>query len=246
MDNELSAVNINSSPASPGAIEHFRLALAAGRHWYIALLEAMGLWTSAGEEHEGRRYNYLIEGEAFDWLVLAERLCREVDGLLPEAEKLTLLFGGEPPVELEPGQFENLIGASKYRQYLNFFYGVIVEEALVMAVQEEVRKERHCLGFCKDPENFNEAYRRVYGSTRAILMKHFRKEKSYPQVADTSLTELKEFTYWCFHYRIRHSEKARVASDTRKALDYLKRCGIRHPASAYVQRTGPVRRSRHF
>jgi len=32
---------------------------------------------------------------------------------------------------------------------------------------------------------------------------------------------MKEFTYWLFKYRLKHCDKARVASDTKKALDWL-------------------------
>lgn len=219
MDSEVQA---NIALADQEVIEHLRCAIAGGKHWYIALLEAIGLWNSASEVQEGRRYNYLIAGEAFDWLVLAERLCEAVDGLLPENEKVALLFHGKPPLELAPVEFERLIGRSKYRHYLNYFYGVSVEEALVLAVQEEVRKERHSLGFRKDPEQFDEAYRRVYESTRAALLREFRSEKGYPDSELTSLSEMKEFAYWRFRYRLNHCDKARVASDTKKALDYLK------------------------
>ena len=38
-----------------------------------------------------------------------------------------------------------------------------------------------------------------------------------------SLTEKKEFTYWLFKRRIQQIEKARVASDTRKGLEWLSR-----------------------
>ena len=31
------------------AINHLKQAIAGGRHWYLALLGAMGLWTSAEE-----------------------------------------------------------------------------------------------------------------------------------------------------------------------------------------------------
>ena len=34
---------------------------------------------------------------------------------------------------------------------------------------------------------------------------------------------MKEFTYWLFKYRLKRCEKARIASDTKKALDYLKK-----------------------
>ena len=37
----------------------------------------------------------------------------------------------------------------------------------------------------------------------------------------TTLTELKEFTYWLFKRRLRVSDKAKLASDTRKGISAL-------------------------
>ena len=54
------------------ALRHLEQAIASGKHWYIALIEAIGLWASTEEDHNGRHYLYLIEGEAFDWPLLAE------------------------------------------------------------------------------------------------------------------------------------------------------------------------------
>ena len=75
-------VNQNLPPVSnaEAAIRHFQEGLASGKHWYIALLEAIGLWTDETEQVHGHHYRYLIEGEAFDWLLLAERLCETVNG----------------------------------------------------------------------------------------------------------------------------------------------------------------------
>jgi hypothetical protein len=204
------------------ALTHLEQAITGGKHWYLALLEAMGLWGSAEEDHNERVYRYLIAGEAFDWLLLAERLCQAVDDLLPVEEKEALLFNGQPPLELSPEQATELIGTSKYHQYLNYFYGVIVEKALLMAVQEEVTKERHVLASSQEPEALDEAYRRIYGATRAGLLKRFRRESSHPQLRSITLTELKEFTYWLFKLRLKQCDKARVASDTKKALQQLR------------------------
>jgi len=204
------------------AVRHLEQEIAGGRHWYVALLEAMGMWNSAAENHHGRMYQYLIAGEAFDWLLLAERLCEAVDGLLPVAEKEALLFHARPPLKLGPKEVKALIGQSKYRQYLNYFYGVTVEQALIMAAEEEVHKERRVSGFNKDVDVSNEAYRRIYGKTRLVLLKCFRKEAGYPQLRSTTLAEMKGFSYWLFKYRVAQCEPAKVASDTRKALEYLK------------------------
>jgi hypothetical protein len=116
------------------AIRHLEQAITSGKHWYIALLEAIGLWKAAEETHNRRTYRYLIAGEAFDWLLLAERLCEAVDSLLPADEKTALLFYGKPPLDLTTEEFKKLIGSSKYHQYLNYFYGITTEEALIGAV----------------------------------------------------------------------------------------------------------------
>ncbi|MFC1977750.1 hypothetical protein ACFLWS_05750 [Chloroflexota bacterium] len=208
------------------AIKHLEQAIASGQHWYIALLEAIGLWETVEETHDGRTYLYLIDGEAFDWLLLAERLCQAVDGLLPDDEKTTLLFHGEPPLNLPTEKFKELIGSAKYHQYLNYFYGITVEEALIQAVQEEILKERWISGYYKEQDVTNEAHRRIYGATKAILLRHFRRDKGYPQLKSISLTELKEFTYWLFKYRLKKCDKTRVASDTKKALQQLNINGL--------------------
>ena len=213
----------SSSTSDAEAIRHLEQAIAGGKHWYIALLESMGLWASAEEDHNDRTYRYLIDGEAFDWLLLAERLCETVDRLLPEDEKNALLFYGRPPLSLSAREVKKLIGSSKYRQYLNYFYGITVEGALLLAVQEEIDKERQVSGYRNKHESADEAYRRIYDATRAALLKSFRQEKGYPQIKSITLTELKEFTYWLFKYRLKQCEKAKIASDTKKALEYLKR-----------------------
>ncbi len=206
-------------------IKYLEQAIIGGKHWYIALLEAIGLWKATEETHNGRTYRYLIAGEAFDWLLLAERLCQAVDSLLPDDEQTTLLFYGKPPLDLTTEKFKELIGSSKYHQYLNYFYGITTEEALIWAVQEEVRKEKQILVLNKEHDHDNEAYQRIYGATKAVLLKRFRHEKGYPQRKSISLTGLKEFTYWLFKYRLNHCDKARVASDTKKALTQLKNNG---------------------
>jgi len=212
-----------ASPADAEAISHFKNSLAEGKHWYIALLGAMGLWASASEHRDGRTCNYLIDNEAFDWLLLAERLCETVDSLLPEDEKNALLFYGIPPLRMESREVKTLIGSKKYSQYLNYFYGVTVEEGLQLAVQEEIDKERRLRAFRTRQDSTGETFQRIYSVTRDSLLKDFRQEKGFPHLKSTGISELKEFTYWLFKRRLKYCEKARIASDTNKALWFLKR-----------------------
>jgi hypothetical protein len=233
VDNQLTTTETTPT-ADNRAISHLKQEIASGKNWYIALLEAIALWTSAEETYKGRRYRYLIDGEAFDWLLLAERLCREVESLLPEEEMDALLFHGQPPVEMNADKFKKLIGGGKYHQYLNYFYGVTVEEALLQAVEDEIRKERRISGYNNEPNLLNEAYRRIYGATKAVLLKRFRRQKRYPQLKSTSLPELNEFSYWLFKYRLQQCDRARVASDTKKALARLKQNGFSQPIDISV------------
>jgi hypothetical protein len=208
------------------AVRHFTKTIAAGKHWYIALLEAVGMWDSPQEVFQGTHYRYLIDGEAFDWQLLAERLCESANGLLPEDEKEALLLHNRPPLEITKEQFRAYIGDARYKQHLNFHYGVTIERALVLAVKDEIRKERHVSGYLKDRDTTDEAFRRIYGQTETFLLERFRKERHYRRLKSMGLAELKEFTYWLFKYRLKHTDKERVASDTRKALDWVNRHGL--------------------
>ena len=203
------------------AIQGLKSAIGEGRDWYVALLEAVRLWASPEEDYAGRHYQYLVDDEAFDWLVLTERLCEELDGLVPERERANLLFFGIPPVELSKDEFKNLIGASKYQAHLNYFYGILVERFLVLAVVEEIRKKKRALGLNDDSGVVDEAYQHVYGAAQSALLRQFRSERHYPQLKSIGLRELNEFTYWLFKYRVKIRDKSCVASDTRKALTKL-------------------------
>jgi hypothetical protein len=203
------------------AIQYLKEALAQGKHWYPALLGAIKLWISTEEDYKGQHYRYLIDKEAFDWLVLAERLCEEVDGLIPENERIDLLFFDRAPIELSRDQFKKLIGEAKYRAYLNYLYGVLVEEFLILAVTEEIRKKRRVSGLNTDDGISDETYQSIYGATQKELLRQFRKEKRYPHRRSIGISELNEFTYWLFKQRMKRCDRSRVASDTKKALTKL-------------------------
>jgi hypothetical protein len=204
-----------------GIIQELKRAVAEGGDWYVAVLEAVRLWHSPEEDYQGRHYSYVVDNEAFDWLVLAERLCEELDGLIPEEERLGLLFFASPPARLSRAEFRKTIGAAKYQAHLNYFYGITVERFLILAVMGEIRKERRATGLTSDDGVSDEAYRRVYGTTHSALLKEFRRERRYPQLRSIGLSELNEFTYWLFKYRVKIRDGSCVASDTKKALTRL-------------------------
>ena len=201
-----------------GIVESLKLAIQQGTPWPRALLEAVAVWPLAEEWLDGVNYKYLLQGEAFDWLTLAGRLLSEVDGLVPTEERMALLFQGTLPSDDLLYQFEDLIGPEKRGAHLNYYYGVIVEEALLLSVEETVRKERRSQGLPDSEYLYDVAFRRVYGETQESLLRAFRQEMARPDSDSIIITELKEFTYWLFKRRVNSSESARVASDTKKGL----------------------------
>jgi len=203
------------------AIRHLKGHVKAGKNWYTALLEAISMWRSTEEEHKGERYLYLVGGQAFDWLRLAERLCDEISEAIPEDELTNLLFFDRPPVEISEAEFKTALGPAKYRAYLNYLYGVLTEQALLLATIYEVRKAS--IVPLSPEEEAARAYKGIYRAELSDLLNAFQKEMKYPHRKSLTLTELKEFTYWLFRYRVKTSEKPRLASDTKKALQLMYR-----------------------
>ena len=204
------------------ALRHLKSAAQSGAAWHKSLLEAVGLWTQPHEEYQGRTYEYLIQGEAFDWLLLAERLCSEMDGIIPTEEKELLLFWGQLPETVQPEMFRDLLGINKYRAYLNFWYGVVVEEALQLSVEEDVRKRHIARGYSDSEEFLEEVFIHLYSATRADLLEEFRRESHIPKRRHFSLSNEKGFTYWLHKRRLNIWDPARVASDTKKGIKKLR------------------------
>lgn len=226
MTNETPPFNESSEQAAALAgdalaIQHLRSDVRSGRNWYLALLEAIRMWRSPEECYKEEQFKYLLGGQAFDWLRLAERLCDEIREYIPEAELVNLLFFDRPPIEISETEFKEALGPAKYRAYLNYLYGVLIEQALLLAAVYELRKGR--ISPLNPEDEIEQAYRKIYRAGQAELLDTFEKEMKYPRRVSLTLTEMKEFTYWLFQYRIKISEKPRVASDTKKALALMYR-----------------------
>jgi hypothetical protein len=216
----MTPANGSDRAAAPPALEKFRTALANGEPWFDALLNAVSAWQLTEEDVAGRRYRYLVGGEAFDWLLLAERLCEEADGAIPLDEKEALLFFGSPPTQMEEEDFKQAMGVAKHRAHLNYVYGVAVEEALQLVVEQDVLKERHSHvwdeGVRRSVEG--EVFARLYSRDPDDMLTEFREASGLPQTEYISYSERREFLYWLSKFRVNQSDPARVASDTRRAL----------------------------
>ena len=210
-----------SGRAVPPAIDHLIRETGAGRPWAGPLIEAVGMWTAPRETVDGCELTYLIGGEAFDWLLLAERLLRAVPDGVPAADRERLPSTGALPPGITGAQFKDALGVSKYRAHLNFFYGVVVEEALWLAVEREVVKQLGVRGRNDGAGVQDLVMRRLYGADMTPLVRRFNRERGHSRSVRFSLSDWKAFTYWAFKLRVLRSDSARTASDTRKALRVL-------------------------
>lgn len=164
--------------SAPEAARYFRRRLESGTPWHRALLEAIGIWTLPEETWHGRRYRYIIGREAFDWLLLAERLChprntQDAAEAIPPRQLERLLFHGILPQPIEPDEFRALLGPTKHQAYLNYHYGITLEEALQLAAEESVRKRHTARGYPDTEELIEQAFRHLYNNTRAALFQEF-------------------------------------------------------------------------
>ena len=75
---------------------------------------------------------------------------------------------------MEEDEFRDLIGVTKHRAYLNFHYGVVLEEALQLAAEEEARKRHMARCFADTEDLVEEAFRQLYQKSRSELLEQFR------------------------------------------------------------------------
>lgn len=218
----------DTSGAAARIAATLRAEIAAGRHWYVALMDAVARWPLPQEWVDGCFYRYLIGGEAFDWLLLAERLLLPLADCVPATDLEALLFRGQPPIEQSADEFRRAIGPGKHGAHLTFVYGVVVEEALQLAVEEELHKELRCCVWEQDRRIEESVYERIYSKPRSHLLAAFQAERCIMSGDGLSLAQWKEFQYWLFKYRIKHSDPAKLASDTRRGLAQLTRMEALH------------------
>ena len=118
--------------------------------------------------------------------------------------------------------FRKLIGPNKYRAYLNYWYGVVIEEALQLAVEEEVRKRHRALCYPDTEDLVEDAFAFLYNKNMQALLTEFAESNglndSESESVWLSLSDQKEFTYSLFKLRMHIWDPARIASDMRKGI----------------------------
>ena len=202
------------------SINHLNNSIKNGKSWFIALLESISLWTKPEEKYNDNNYIYFLDGEAFDWLVLAERLCYEINNFnLYKEEIEKFITYGKLPEVISLSIFKNSIGHSKYRGYLNYFYGITIEESLLISVESEIQKRNLSNGKQFNQDYTELAFENIYLSSQTLLLNIFYEDHKIKPKKYLTITESKLFTYWLFKYRLRSSDKSRSASYTKKGIN---------------------------
>jgi len=210
-----------NAPGKDEVSARLRERIMSGEDWHRALLSAVAEWPLDDEIVEGELFVYLIDGEALDLSRMYDRLAIELMGLVPAEEMEALLANGKSPAGVSRDEMKELMGVERYKAYLTFIYGVLVEEMVVLAVLQDLRRKRRASGLTHYDANLDDAYEYVYGETRPALLNRFRRESGLPRRRSIDLTQLQEFRYWLFKLRLKNSDKSRVASDTKRALVLL-------------------------
>ena len=198
-----------------------KTSIKSGTYWPQALIQTMAAWPFPNETFKGRRYVYLIDGECFNMLLLAERLISEVKELISFTDIENLLFKGTFPSDFDLSTLKYELGITKYRGHVNFFYGVVVEEILQYIVEEEIEKRFYSNGMATIPNFDDKTFHHLYKSKFNDLYMKFCTDKLTIKSKKPYFNDYIEFTYWLFKHRVNISDGAKIASDTKKALKHL-------------------------
>jgi len=108
-------------------------------------------------------------------------------------------------------------------------YGVVIEESLQFAVEEEIVKEQRAMAFPGEGFGFFEQiFVRIYDLDIDRLIARYADSVGEKFGEEFSQCEWRGFLYWLFKFRCHRQDGARLASDTRKGLAMLSRLGLEH------------------
>ena len=186
------------------------------KNYQTNILSMIRLWKIKKNSH----YDYLVGNEALNWKRLAVQILNNIkikENLLIEIYQwlsIPEIYSG-----LSEFQFRQLIGFEKYTSYLSYFYGVLIERSILCYVERENYKKRISNG--KSTVNvLNVSYEHIYGFSFINLYEEYCKKSAILNKKHYEYDD-ENFTYYCFKKRIKDSEPAKLASDTKKGTIFL-------------------------
>ena len=111
---------------------------------------------------------------------------------------------------------KKVISKNKLSQMRNFYYGIIIEDLIcIQKSQQYLKNSLYAI-------NGYDSYEEIYGKNINLLFQQFAKNIKFTKQSKINLYTYKEFIYWLFKFRIKYSEKNKVASDTNLSIKLAK------------------------
>ena len=111
---------------------------------------------------------------------------------------------------------KKVISKNKLSQMRNFYYGIIIEDLIY------IQKSQQYLKNSIYTTNEYDGYEEIYGKNINLLFQQFAKITKFTNQTKINLYTYKEFIYWLFKFRIKNSDKTKVASDTNLSIKLAK------------------------
>tara|TARA_B100001142_G_C14334197_1_gene655238 strand:+ start:2173 stop:2817 length:645 start_codon:yes stop_codon:yes gene_type:complete len=194
-------------------IQELRNEVSQGENWQKSVAKHIGLWNEKEEFYRGYKYIYLIDDEALDWLTLTERLVSSIKPYITKEEYNYVSTSGLLPDQEIYKYIKKTIPKKKLSQMRNFYYGIIIENLIYHYKILEYQKNTIVA-----EDNDHRFYEEIYNKPIEVLYEIFYKERKTINKNKLNFHELKLFSYWLFKYRLKHSDKTKMAHETNTAL----------------------------
>ena len=178
--------------------------------WRAALICAVG------EQPLTNDSPHLVSNDAFNWKGAAWAIAATTRDFPSQAVVERWLKDSNEHGGYGEGEFRRYIGDERFNAHLNFFYGVTIERATILAKFIQLTKFVRTSGLF--PERIamqNRTFKDLYGGGVRTLFTEFT--LSHGPNPPRGLSH--QFVYWLFKHRLAHSEPAKVASDTKLGLE---------------------------
>ena len=197
-------------------IQELKSKIENGINWEKAVVDWISDWYINEEFYRGYKYKYWINNEAFDWMTLTERLGSAIKSYLNKKKYHELIFTGLLPNKSSYEYMKKVISKNKLSQMRNFYYGIIIEDLIyIQKSQQYLKNSLYAI-------NDYDGYEEIYGKNINLLFQQFAKNIKFTKQSTINLYTYKEFIYWLFKFRIKNSEKTKVASDTNLSIKLAK------------------------
>ena len=194
-------------------IQELRNEVSQGENWQKSVAKYIGLWNEKAEFYRGYKYIYIIDDEALDWLNLTERLVSSIKSYITKEEYNYVSTSGLLPDQEIYNYIKKTIPKKKLSQMRNFYYGIIIENLIYHYKILEYQKNTIVV-----EDNDQRFYEEIYNKPIEVLYEIFYKERKTINKNKLNFHELKLFSYWLFKYRLKHSDKTKMAHETNTAL----------------------------